>query len=346
MKKRYWIPLLIILILIGIRLALPFWVTNYVNRTLENIPGYTGSISDVDIHLYRGAYAIDSLFIDKIEADNEIPFLAIPRIDFSVEWGALLNGAIVGEVVLSSPELNFVADDEEFGDDVDWTEPVKELIPIQINRFAINEGTIRYLDMSTEPQIDIALHNVELEMYNINNAERNEERLPSQISLSATSIGGGALTINADANLLKPIPDMDLDFEFENVNLPDLNEFLEAYANVDAESGEFFLYSEIIINEGLIEGYVKPIITNLRILNLEEGNVLEIAWEALVGFVTEVFENQPQDQFATLVPLSGDLNNPEAGVFPAIWNVFRNAFIESFSKETDDELEFGLENDP
>lgn len=346
MKKRYWIPLLVVAILVAVRLALPFWVENYVNRTLEDIEGYTGSVEDVDLNLYRGAYEVDSLVIDKIEADNPVPFLIIPKTDLSVEWGALLDGEIVGEVELLQPEINFMStgkDEGTFGEDADWVEPVKELMPIQINRFAITEGTIHYRDYYSDPQLDIPLHNFNLEILNISNVEEESDTLPTGITLNATSIGGGILNMEGQANLLQAIPDFDLTLEFEEVNLPDLNNFLEAYARVDAESGIFNLYTELIINDGIVEGYVKPIITDLNVVDLEEGSALEVVWETIVGAVTEIFENQPRDQFATQVPLEGDLNDLEAGVFPAIWNIFRNAFVEAFSKQPIDEV--NLEND-
>ncbi len=343
MKKRYWIPLLIILILVGIRIALPFWVEDYINKALDDIPDYTGSITDVDLHLYRGAYTVDSLIIDKIEDNNTVPFLSVDQIDLSVEWSALFNGAIVGEVLLISPTFNFVApnnDEGEFGHEVDWTEHVKSMLPIRINRFAIRGGTVRYLDFGSSPQINVPLENLDLDILNINNAEDNEKALPTNIFLNAVSVGGGDMNIVAQANLLKPIPDIDLNFEFEEVNLTALNDFLEAYAGVDAEQGEFNLYSEIIIDDGMLEGYVKPIIRNLKIVDTE-GSVLEVIWEGIVGLVTEVFENQAKDQFASQVPIEGDLTDPDAGTYPAIWNIFRNAFVEAFSKQTEDEIKFG-----
>lgn len=342
MKKRYWIPLLILLILIAARIALPFWVEDYVNRTLRDLPGYSGSITDVDINLYRGAYRIDSLVIDKVDSTNSVPFLGVRTIDLSVEWSALLNGALVGEVVLIEPVLNFVADDQdpEYGQDVDWTEPIKELLPIRINRFAIERGSIHYVDPHSSPQIDLPLHNLDLEILNITNAEHSEEDLPSPITLSGTSVGGGTVSIDARANLIRQIPDLDLNFEFESVHLPALNEFMEAYANVNAEEGEFNLYSEIVIDEGQLEGYVRPVIRGLKVINLKEGNVLENIWEGIVGLTAELFENQSEDQIATEVPLEGDLNNPDTGTWPAVWNVFRNAFVEAFSRQTTGEIDF------
>lgn len=352
MKKRYWIPLLIVLMLIAARIALPYWVTNRVNTILQDIPGYTGSVSDVDLHLYRGAYVIDSLRIEKMEGDLPVPFVFIDRIDLSVQWPALLDGAIVGEIEFLAPDINFVAGSHEFGgqtgENVDWTEPIKDLMPLQINRFAIRNGTVRYIDYASDPQVDISLDSLQMQILNLNNAEDLEEPLPSHLDLKAVSVGNGKLNIKADANVLKKVPDFDLALEFEQVNLPDLNEFLEAYASVDAERGAFFLYSEFAAKDGMLEGYLKPIITDLKILDISEDdeNPLALAWESIVGLVTEIFENQPTDQFATKVPLGGNLNDAEAGVFPTIWNVFRNAFVDSFDKETDDEITFGLEGEP
>ena len=55
----------------------------------------------------------------------------------------------------------------------------------------------------------------------------------------------------------------------------------------------------------------------------------------------EIFENQPKDQFATKVPMEGDLSNPDTAILPAIWTIFRNAFINALNKSVDDTIEFG-----
>ena len=44
---------------------LPSIVKNYVNKELNDLPGYSGSVEDIDIHLLRGAYAIDGLVLKK-----------------------------------------------------------------------------------------------------------------------------------------------------------------------------------------------------------------------------------------------------------------------------------------
>jgi len=150
MKKRWIIILSIIAVLVALRLILPFAITKYVNKTLDNIPGYKGSIEDVDLNLYRGAYVIEKVELNKLEGEVPRPFVKIDSIDLSVEWEALFDGSIVGEVILRNPELNFVVgpgdSTQQDGTEADWTKPLQELMPLKINRFEITDGRVTYLD--------------------------------------------------------------------------------------------------------------------------------------------------------------------------------------------------------
>src|SRR5690606_6885672 len=106
-----------------------------------------GSIDDVDIALYRGAYKVKGLELFQVDGDHEVPFLDFPIIDLSVEWKALFKGAIVGEIIFENAAINFVDTETEeapqTGEDVDWTEPIKDLMPLNINRLeAINSKIV------------------------------------------------------------------------------------------------------------------------------------------------------------------------------------------------------------
>ncbi|MGB3222931.1 MAG: DUF748 domain-containing protein [Desulforhopalus sp.] len=349
MKKRniLYIVLAVFLTLsIAGRIYLPYWLKGYVNKTMDNIDGYSGSINDIEIDLYRGAYLIKGVVVNKKEGARKVPFIAIEMIDLSVQWKAILKGAVVAEVDLLKPVINFVGSSKpqnrQTGDEVDWTKPLKEVLPISINRLTITDGTLFYHDFESDPNIDISLNQLELLATNISNVENVGTGLPSSLTASASSIGNGQLNVVSKLNLLKKVPDVDLNLKFEEVSLPALNDFLRANVNVDAESGTFFLYAEIIVKDGKLNGYVKPILTNVSIVDSGEGegNVLQDAWETIVGTVTEIFENKPKDQLATKVPLEGDLNDPDAAFFTTIWNIFRNAFVQGFTKNTDGTVNF------
>jgi hypothetical protein len=356
-KKWYWIGG-ILLLLIAARVSMPYFVTRYVNKVLSELDGYRGSIYDVDIHLYRGAYTIDSLKVFKIDGNMEVPFVDIPLTDLSVEWGALFDGEIVGEVIFKGPELNFIGGNpapedgkegtaNQSGGDVDWTKPIKDLMPLKINRMEIQDGTVSFHNFTTRPRVTVSLTDLDALATNLRNTTDQEERLPSTISATATSIGGGRLILNMGINILKPIPDMDLDMKFEQVNMPALDDFFKAYAMVDVERGSFNLYSEITIDSGMVAGYVKPIAVNVKVVDWQEDKEkpLNLMWQSFVGLVAEVFENQKEDQFATRVPLQGDLNSVDAGVWPSVWNIFRNAFVKAFDRNTDNSVQFADRGD-
>src|SRR5690606_23826877 len=106
-KRKYTVAASIIILLVAFRLLLPWLVLNYANRTLANMDGYYGHVADIDIALYRGAYQLDRLFIHKVDSatGQQTPFFAAGRIDLSIEWRALFQGALVGELSLASPTL-------------------------------------------------------------------------------------------------------------------------------------------------------------------------------------------------------------------------------------------------
>lgn len=352
MSKKWIITISVIVVLVAARIALPSIVKNYVNKTLNNLEGYTGSVQDIDISLYRGAYAIKELVIVQTTDSIPVPFVEIPRIDLSVQWKALFDGSIVGEILMEKPILNFAVAGgssaekaKQDGSGADWTQTLKDLIPFTINHFEILNGKITFKDFSTKPEIDIFIDSLNVMATNLGNVKDKTLKLPSTLKAEGTSLGGGHLNIDAKLNVLKKIPDVDLDLQFENVNVVALNDLIRAYAKVDAEKGNFNLYTEIAIDNGEITGYVKPVIEDLQIIDWsdKEDSFIKKAWETIVGGVVEIFKNQPKDQLATKVPLTGNLNNLEAGVWPSVWNIFKNAFIEALSKEVEGTIEIGTD---
>jgi hypothetical protein len=373
-KRRQWILISIAVIaaLVALRAALPWFVTRYVNKTLHDMEDYGGSVADVDMALYRGAYTIDNIKVFKVNGNSnrEIPFIEIPKIELRVQWDALLEGALVGRAVLYQPELNFI-NKEQAGEKVDWVERAKELFPVRINRFEIVNGTVTYYDFTTEPNVDLRLKDLQLVATNFANVEdpseaerkaaeraqsaggneqeqdpeqreKEEKALPAAIRATAVSIGGGELDLDMRLDPLQKVPNLDMNLRFESVHMPALNEFFRAYAGIDVEQGTFSVYSEMAVNDGVVKGYIKPVAENVEILDLKKDakNPISLLWESIVAFAAEIFENKPKEQLATQIPLSGDLNNLETSVWVALWNIYRNGFVQAFSKSTNDSIDF------
>src|SRR3954469_8779048 len=107
-RWRFWLIIVLAVAFIVVHTYLAIWVRDYVNRKLSEIPGYRGHVAAVTLHLWRGAYQVHHVDIKKTDGDVPVPFFTAPLVDLSVEWAALFNGALVGEIYFNQPELNFV----------------------------------------------------------------------------------------------------------------------------------------------------------------------------------------------------------------------------------------------
>ena len=343
-KKRYLIPMILIIVILVIRLALPTIVKNYVNNVLSDIPDYNGHVDDIDIGLIRGAYVIHGLYLNKVDADSEVPFIKLPVTDISVQWNALFKGGIVGEIILTDPELTYTAEDqgkeEESAAEVeDWTKALTDLVPISINRLEVVDGKVAFVELTAEPSIDIDMHGINLVATNLRNVVLKDRELPSDVDGTAISVGDGTVTLNGKMNLVKEIPDMDMAFSLEKANVTALNDFTEHYAGVDFAEGEFNLYSEMAIADGYLTGYVKPLLKDSKLISKEDGPLRKI-WEGFVGFFKTVLKNQRTDTFGTKIPIEGDLNGLGPELVPSVINIFKNGWIQAFRGATDNEVDF------
>jgi hypothetical protein len=345
-KSRIIKILVVIIILLAIvRIALPHVLLYYANKSLSNMKGYHGHIEDIDLALYRGAYKIDSIYLNKVDSvsKNETPFFSSDHIDLSIEWKAIFHGSIVGELVFESPTLIFTKEKVEPStlkkDSSDFKDLLNGFMPLQVNRFEINQGMIRYADQGSTPPVDIAMTNVHVLAQNLRNSYDSTILLPAKVNATA-SVYGGELSFNMKLNPLADQATFDLNTELTDTNLIELNEFFQAYAKVDVNNGVFGMYAEAAAKDGKFTGYVKPIIKDLDILGKEDrdDNIFRKMWEGFVGAVGQVFKNQSKDQVATKVSFQGDFDNPNTDVLSAVFNVLRNAFIQALQPAIDNEI--------
>jgi hypothetical protein len=330
---------------VAVRLAMPYVILHYLNKTLATTDGYYGKIRDIDLALIRGAYKVDSVYLNKVDSvsGKQTPFFAASLVDLSIEWKALFSGSIVGEVVMHDAMLRFTKDKVEpkqvRDDSAKFDELADDFMPLSINRFEIRNGRIEYIDENSNPKVDIQMTDVYATALNLKNSYDSSSVLPSTLTARA-SIYEGTLSCKLKINPLAESPTFDMNAEVKNTNLTKLNDFFEAYAKVDVNKGTFGLYTEIAAKDGQFTGYVKPLLKDADMLGKEdrEDNVFKKLWEGLVGSVSEVFENQPKDQVATKIPFRGNVEDPKANVWYAISEVLQNAFIRAIQPSIDNEV--------
>ncbi|MEX1034249.1 MAG: DUF748 domain-containing protein [Cellvibrionaceae bacterium] len=340
MKKRNTalaVFVVVLVVAVALRLALPWALEYYVNNKLANLDSYTGSVEDIDVALWRGAYQIQGMVIQKRDTDNLEPFFTGDNIDLSVEWENLLNGALVAELVFWNPQLNLVEAMEEAqrqtGEEVDWQRRFEELFPFRFNRIEVRNGTVRFRTPGIDSDDALTVTRMNGELRNLTNVVEVEDEAFAQFKVRG-EIFHAPLTIEGRAEPTEEQPTFDVNLTLNQVRLTDLNPWLREYLRADAEAGTFALYLELAAAEGQFEGYAKPFTEDIEIFDMDDTSkgLLRSAWEAALDLAANIFEAPPEEDVASRVPISGTIEEPKAGIWRALINVLRHAVTGTFTR--------------
>ncbi len=300
---------------------------------------YGGHVEKVRLHLWRGAYSIEGLQIEKRTGKVPVPLLDAPRANLTVNWRALFHGTIAARVTFESPVINFVDAKEDAAAQsakgVDWRAQMEELLPIRLDEVLIHDGTVHFRNFSTHPKVDIVATAVEGRVVNLTNVRGEHERA-AELQFAATVLDDAALQSTAKFDPLGKLDDFAFSLKVDRIELKRLNDLLQAYAKVDVESGEGEFVMELEARNGQLKGYAKPLFRDVQVFSWKHDveqqgdNPLRAAWEALAGAIENVFKNQRLDQFATRVEIQGRIGNTKTSTLQAIGAILHNAFVEAY----------------
>lgn len=343
--SRHRVLLIVIVLLvvaaIALRVALPGLVKRYVNQQLQAMENYTGHVQEIDIALWRGAYDIEKVVIEKRAAKRNEPFFAAQRLQLSMQWRALWKGSLVGRARFDNAELNLVQSEDkserQLGTENNWNETLSNLFPFTFNEITVHDSVVRFRAPGIKRKEALELQQVHFVLRNLTNVFKADQAAYASFDLKAQALGHGALKVDGKLDPHAKNPQFEVATQLDNVELRELNPWLETYAGVNAKDGTFSLYSEFAAAEGRFKGYVKPIAKDLDVTAPKEDkdNLFRKAWAGLVELAAKIFQNQPKDQLATKVPFSGSVDDPDADVLVTIFNILRNAFVSAFSNSLD-----------
>ena len=338
---RRWLYglLLLALVLIAARLALPYLVKNWMNQRLAELENYSGHVDDVGIALWRGAYQLRDVRLVQLDSAVDEPLLAAPLLDIQIRWQALLDGTVVVRIRAEQPRLSFGAGHREqkaqTGEGLDWTALFERLTPFRIDRLEVAAGQIHYYDLHSKPKVDVHLDQVDALLTNLTNASDRSGRRVAVLRLQALAMAQSKLDLDLSIDPFAAQPDFRLKLKLLGLDVLRMRDAMRAYTPFDPAGGKLDLVLEATGRDGAVEGYVKPLFTDLELVDWQrelatERNPLQLLVSAVGSLLNLVFQNQPKDQLATRIPFSGRLDDPDVAVLASLGNVLRNAFVKAF----------------
>lgn len=320
-------------------------ISREINRNIADINGYAISYDHVSIDIFQGGYRVHDVRITKDSSRIPVPFFTATVVAFSLEWSSLLRGAIVSEVGIRTPVVNFVKGPDtkstQTSADFSWVDLFKKLAYVPVNSIVINDGSIRYFDFHSSPKVKLMLQDGTLKATNLQNTEDLEKVLSGSAEASAKAYEG-KIALSMELNTFFKSPMFRLTGTLENLDLSHLNDFLKAYGNYDVQNGLFSIYTEATTRNNRIIGSVKPLV--------EEINVA--AWDNRNGMDMRLLRPWSTGENAAFLPagntaksappeirFEGKTDDPQLNLWTATGITLHNAFIEALMPSLEKSIE-------
>jgi Domain of Unknown Function (DUF748) len=202
-------------------------------------------------------------------------------------------------------------------------------ILIKIEQFDVTQSTLALVNAAVNPPYRLFVDDVALRVRNISN--QSAEGV-GNIELTGKFMGSGPTVVKANYRPAQPTPNLDLRVRITDTDMKRMNDFWKAHAKFDVVGGQFSFYSELSVKDGMVTGYVKPLLKDVDVYDPAQDkkkNVVRRAYEAVVGALSTVLENQPRDEVATRVDISGRIDNPQVNPVEAAVRIVQNAFFKA-----------------
>jgi hypothetical protein len=344
LRPRFWAWVgVICIVLLALRIALPFAVCRAVNNRLALVEGHAATVDEIDLLLFRGAYRLKGASVLTRQGDVVKPLFAAEMVEFSLAWRELARGRIVSNIFIVAPRLQLTKSTDRIDPDEEgrrWQEVIQDLFPIEITHLEISRGELQFIDLTSTPEVDVSIR----EIHAVATGLRNQATLasgpdPAVLSAEGVITGDGRVSLFAQGDPLASQPRFTIKLDVRDVHLPALNDLLEAYAHLDVSAGTLQLYVEVKAAGGAFEGYLKPFVEDLAFKNLSDLNKgpLRRLRETFLSGLSNLVQNNDSDKVATRIPFSGKFGDAQVKAWPSFVSLMRNGFGDALFEGRDDE---------
>lgn len=197
-----------------------------------------------------------------------------------------------------------------------------------VDHLAIRDSTFGYIDRMEKPEYRLFLSDADLQLWDLSTKSGAE---PTRLALEGKFMDKGPTNVDAAVGEHAHEPTIDLSLQIEQTPMTAMNDLFRRYGNFDVVGGEFAFYTQLKVADRRIEGYVKPMFSDVDVFDKRqdaEKAFFRQTYERLVGGVAGLLENK-QEAVATEANVRGRAESPRYSLWQIIANLVRNAFIKS-----------------
>ena len=341
-----WILWAVLLVVVVFAIALQPLVRYATRRALASVPGYVGSFDDAHLSLIPLQYRVTALKLEP--RDRSRPTLYAQDTVAGLDWKWLLRGKLraAASIYRGNLVLREAAGKSSTEHIPDLSNIFKHLAPGQLHRVQLRDSQLTYIFHSNKdakgkeqqvsegrsPVPKLWIHSVEATIENLATRPEYAEGATT-FALSAVLDKSGHVTLFATADPLAKGITFAGQMAIKDFDLRDAYNLVDAKTDIAFGKGTLDMLARFGCKNGKLTGAIQPVIKNadLKATNDDFGAKVK-AWAANLGVDLLSNDAKGQKAVSTVVPIEGDLSDPQIQLWPAIFGAFRNAFVQGIGE--------------
>lgn len=199
---------------------------------------------------------------------------------------------------------------------------------VRVDELRLVNGELGWIDRTADPDYRLFVSKLNVAVHGFSN--RKQKGAPGRADVDGAFMGSGRMRLRATFQPTDARAEFATNLEITDVDMTTMNDLLRARGGFDVKSGRFSLFSELAVKDGRVDGYVKPIFSDLDVYDRQQDhdkNIFRQAYEGIVGGIGTLLENRPRDEVATKTDLSGRIENPRTSTLEIVLGLVQNAFV-------------------
>ncbi|MFZ1375343.1 MAG: DUF748 domain-containing protein [Geothrix sp.] len=195
---------------------------------------------------------------------------------------------------------------------------------LKVDTLNLTHSQLGFVNEGVSPSYRLFMADMNLTLKNLSN-----QREPGKTEFRAqgTFMGSGTTVLSGAFRSTATPADATVQLKLDDARLVDLNGMLRTHADVDVAAGLFSVYTEMTVKNGRVEGYIKPLIKNLRIYDRQKDQGKPFGKRVkmhVLQFFAGLFKNHDSKAVATVIRISGSTHDPQTSEWEIIRKLIGN----------------------
>ena len=248
-----------------------------------------------------------------------------------LEWHPARRRLHLTEATLVGPRVDYIYDPQKTEEAIEAAERLQREQPVEVrlDRLVVSDGELGFVNNQSKSDWRVFLSEARIELTDYSNDPQGP---PSKLAARGKFMDSGEARLDAEFRSDTDGADFDIAVAIEDTDLSSLNDFLRAHAGFDVRGGQFALYAELGVEDGRLDGYVKPLFSDMNIYDPEQDRhkgLFRKMYEGIAEGIADLLENRKRDEVATVAELAGPAGDPKTSNVEVVARLIKNAFFKS-----------------